>query len=101
MHSFLPKQISTKEEKQCSLQFVSKAPEMKFNFIDCNAINTIDFIRDINGHAAELEALLIKLGYAEANGNYAHLNTIICDSINCNFHFSARANMKLITKTKM
>lgn len=32
----------------------------------------IDFIGDIHGHADQLEALLLKLGYAKQNGVYAH-----------------------------
>jgi hypothetical protein len=32
----------------------------------------IDFIGDIHGHANELEALLIKLGYTKKGGAYAH-----------------------------
>lgn len=32
----------------------------------------IDFIGDIHGHADELEALLMKLGYVKTNGVYAH-----------------------------
>ena len=32
----------------------------------------IDFIGDIHGHAVELEALLVKLGYTKIDGSYAH-----------------------------
>ena len=37
-----------------------------------NSIIKIDFIGDIHGHADELEALLIKLGYKKSDGVYAH-----------------------------
>ena len=32
----------------------------------------IDFIGDIHGHADELEALLMKMGYTHKNGSYSH-----------------------------
>ncbi len=32
----------------------------------------IDFIGDIHGHAVELEALLIDLGYDKLNGFFSH-----------------------------
>jgi len=32
----------------------------------------IDFIGDIHGHADELEALLMKMGYTQKNGSYSH-----------------------------
>jgi len=31
-----------------------------------------DFIGDVHGHAEELEALLLKLGYVERSGAYRH-----------------------------
>jgi hypothetical protein len=37
-----------------------------------NSKTKIDFIGDIHGHADELEALLIKLGYKKSDGVYAH-----------------------------
>ena len=36
-------------------------------------LNTsLDLIGDIHGHAAELEALLAKLGYTRRGGSYGH-----------------------------
>jgi hypothetical protein len=48
----------------------------KLNFIFTHSKTTakqmIDFIGDIHGHAAELEALLLKLGYSKSEGIYSH-----------------------------